>query len=153
MRADLAGDPTCRAALQRVRRVVLEAFNNQDLPFEQLLQVLERERGLERAALIEVLFILQNAPVGALALPGLTVSHIEEVSELADPGVTLTMFDLILMMGEGPEGLTASLKYKTELFDEPTVVQLLHDFQYVLESIVSQPERRLSDLELRLAEV
>lgn len=151
MRADLAGDPTCRAALQRVRRVVLDAFNNQDLPFEQLLQVLESERGLERTALIEVLFILQNAPVGALALPGLTVSHIKEVSELADPGVTLTMFDLILMMGEGPEGLTASLKYKTELFDEPTIDQLLHDFQYVLESIVSQPERRLSALELGLA--
>jgi non-ribosomal peptide synthetase component F len=67
---------------------------------------------------------------------------------LADPGVALTMFDMILMMGEGPEGLTASLKYKTELFDEATIVRLLRDFQNVLESIVSEPERRLSALEL-----
>ncbi|HKY30158.1 MAG TPA: condensation domain-containing protein, partial [Pyrinomonadaceae bacterium] len=143
LRSNFSGDPTYREALQRVRRVVLEAFNNQDLPFEQLLQVLERERDLDRTALIEMLFILQNAPLQPLDLPGLRVSHIQEVSDLADAGVTLTMFDLILMMGEGPDGLTASLKYKTELFDESTIRRLFDEFVQVLESIVSQPDEKL----------
>ena len=151
LRTNLGGDPTCREALRKVRRIVLEGFNNQDLPFEHLLQGLEREQGLERTALIGVLFILQNAPVKSLDLPGLTVSQVKEVSELAEPAVTLTLFDLILMMGEGPEGLTGSLKYRTELFDETTIEQLVRNFQYVLESIVSQPERRLSTLELQFA--
>ncbi len=148
LRSDLAGDPTCREALQRVRGVVLEAFNNQDLPFEQLMQELERERGLDRTAIIEVLFILQNAPLKPLNLPGLRVSHLQEVSDLAESGVTLTMFDLILMMGEGPDGLSASLKYKTELFDDATIERLFRNFVYVLENIASQPDRRLSALEL-----
>jgi non-ribosomal peptide synthase protein (TIGR01720 family) len=149
LRTNLSGDPTCREALLRVRKVALEGFNNQDLPFEHLLQVLERDQGLERTDLIDVLFVLQNAPVKSLELPGLTISQVKEVSELAEPAVTLTLFDLILMMGEGPEGLTGSLKYRTELFDETTIQQLLRNFQYVLESIVSQPEQRLSSLELK----
>ncbi len=143
--AKFSPDLTCRQALYQVRETVLGAFNNQDLPFELLVQALERERRLERTALFQVLFILQNAPMEPLQLPDLTISPMEH-TDPANLGITLTTFDLILTMEEQPEGLTAWLSYKTDLFRDTTVAHMLGHFQHLLQTIVSRPQQRLSDI-------
>src|SRR5262249_37344218 len=60
LRTDLGGNPTGREALQRVRATTLAAYTHQDLPFEELVRTLERERHLQRASLCQVLVIWQN---------------------------------------------------------------------------------------------
>ena len=139
IRATLSDELTYRQALSQVRETVLAAFNNQDLPFELLMQELERERELQRASLIEVLFILQNAPTQPLELKSLTLSPFEDAEASSEPEITLTTFDLVLMMWEGPDGLAGSLRYKTELFREATITRLLEDFQGILASIAFDP--------------
>lgn len=129
---------THRQVLQQVRENVLGAFNNQDLPFELLIQELERERELDRASIFEVLFVLQNAPMQELELTGLTVHSVDD-GDLTEPEITLTTFDLVLMMWEGPDGLAGSLRYKTDLFQEATINRLLQDFQDILAEIAEQP--------------
>jgi non-ribosomal peptide synthetase component F len=143
IRTALSEDMTYRQVLQQVRETVLGAFNNQDLPFELLMQEVERERELNRASLFEVLFILQNAPMQPLELTGLTVSSVEDGNS-TEPVVTLTTFDLVLMMWEGPDGLTGSLRYKAELFHEATINRLLNDFQDILTTIAAQPAQTIA---------
>lgn len=143
IRAILAPDMTYQEALGQVRETVLAAFNNQDLPFDQLMQALEGEREMERASLIEVLFILQNARMDPLDLADLRVMPIEDDSVPAGTEVTLTTFDLVLMMWEEPDGLAGSLRYKTELFREATIERLLKDFQDILTIIASRPLQRI----------
>jgi len=62
MRGDLAGSPDFRELVRRVRTTALEAYQHQDLPFEELVQMLNPVRDLSRNPLFQVLFAVQNAP-------------------------------------------------------------------------------------------
>ena len=102
LRTDLRGDPTLREVLRQVRDTTLAAYAHQDLPFEDLVQALERERALKRSSLCQVLFVLQHAVAPPRQLPGLTLRVMETSQGMTEPGITATTFDCILMMRETP---------------------------------------------------
>lgn len=148
LRTDLSGNPTASEVLQRVRATTLAAYAHQDLPFEDLVQVLER--GLERTALSQVMLILQNAMLRPLQRTAANLSfHDTELSALMPPLVA-TSFEIIFMIRSGPEGLLLSCIYKTDLFDAERIDRLLEDFQLVLEHLVRRPEQPLSTFRARL---
>ncbi|MBI2998772.1 MAG: non-ribosomal peptide synthetase, partial [Deltaproteobacteria bacterium] len=139
LRTDLSRDPTFRELLARVREVCLGAYAHQDLPFEKLVEELRPERDLSRPPLFQIMFILQNTPLEALELPGLTVSPLNVSSDTAK-------FDLTLSIEQAAGSLATSLEYNTDLFDEATISRMLGHFQTLLQSIAANPEQRLSDL-------
>ena len=141
LRTDLADNPSFSDLLSRVKQVTLEAYSNQDLPFEQLVEELKPERYLNRNPLFDVMFALQNAPKSELTLPGLTLSSIEESSHTAK-------FDLSLDMFESPEGLSGVFEYSTDLFESSTITRMAGHFQVLLEAIVTQPETPILQLPL-----
>jgi amino acid adenylation domain-containing protein len=141
LRTDLSGDPSFRELLGRVREVALEAYAHQDLPFEKLVEQLQPERDLSRSPLLQVIFVLQNAPMTPLRLSGLTVTPLKVESKTAK-------FDLTLSLVEKTDTLTASVEYSTDLFDAATIGRMLGHFQTLLEGIVANPDQRLSDLPL-----
>ena len=73
LRTDLSGDPSFSDVLRRVRQVTLDAYRNQDLPFEEVLQSLELPRNADRNALFQAMFILQSPGPTAPPLPELAV--------------------------------------------------------------------------------
>jgi amino acid adenylation domain-containing protein len=141
LRTDLSGDPTFRELLLRVREVCLGAYAHQDLPFERLVEELHLERDLSRNPLFQVMFVLQNASVQAVELPGLILNPV-----IADSGTT--HFDLTLHIVDTEQGLVATAAYNTDLFDAATITRMLRHFQTLLEGIVTSPDRRLSELSL-----
>lgn len=141
LRTDLSGNPSFRELVRRVREVCLGAYVHQDLPFERLVEELHLERNLSRNPLFQVMFVLENAALRSLELPGLTVSPVEAESETAH-------FDLTLQIVETAQGLTAVLVYNTDLFEAATIARMLGHFQTLLEAVVAHPEQRLSDLPL-----
>jgi non-ribosomal peptide synthetase component F len=141
MRADLSADPSFRALLRRVKRVALEAYAHQDLPFEHLVSVLDRGRDTSRTPLFRVMFALQNVPPPALQSPDLVLTPL-------DIPATTAKFDLTLSIAETAEGLSALMEYDIDLFDESTIERMLSHYQTLLEGIVANPEMRVSELPL-----
>ena len=143
LRTDLGGNPTCREVLQRVRATTLAAYVQQDLPFEELVRTLERERNLQRTSLCQVMVIWQNFMLRSPqdAAHTLTFQTLESSAGVPDGG--LTTFDLTLMLGERPQGLTATCIYKTDLFETTTISRMLNDFQAVLTYLSAEPEQAL----------
>jgi non-ribosomal peptide synthetase component F len=130
--------------LQRVRATTLAAYAHQDLPFEYLVQTLERERGLKRSSLCQVMFILQNAMYRPLQRSARTLSFLETDLSILMPPPVGTTFDVVLSLHERSQGLTASAIYKRDLFDATTIARMLGDFQHLLECLIGQPEQQLS---------
>jgi amino acid adenylation domain-containing protein len=141
LRTDLSGDPTFVELLGRVREVTLGAYAHQDLPFEKLVHALEPERDLSRSPLFQAKLVLQNAPRASAGLSELSVSATE-------PDFGTAPFDFLLALADRPDGITGMLWYSAELFDAETIRRLLRHFRTLLESVVADPQQRLSNLRL-----
>src|SRR6185437_15194704 len=145
MRCNLAGEPTFLGLLGRMREVTLQAYAHQDVPFEQLVEELNRERSLSHTPLFQVMFVLQNVPMEAVQLEGVQIAPLRY--ELRDEeGVA--RFDLTLSLSESPSGLVGGLEYNTDLFDRTTVRRLLGHYERLLSGIVAEPQRRVTSYEL-----
>jgi amino acid adenylation domain-containing protein len=142
VRTDLSGDPTFRDLLCRVRKVVLEAFEHQEMPFEVLLRELHPDRDLSHTPLVQVMFSVgKHDPMLTPEFPGVTLTP-----ERVDRGVT--KFDLIVGLTDGPDWMISGAEYSTDLFESATVQRLLGHFQTLMAGVVANPNLRLSELPL-----
>jgi amino acid adenylation domain-containing protein len=141
LRTDLSGDPTFRELVGLVREVALGAYLHQDVPFEKLVEELQPERLTSHSPLYQVMFELQNAPLGGLELPGVSL-------ELMAAENATAKFDLTLNLQEVGEVIGGSLGYSTDLFEAETIGRLISHFLTLLEDASEHPDRRVSELEM-----
>ncbi|WP_415841911.1 amino acid adenylation domain-containing protein, partial [Myxococcus xanthus] len=142
LRAQVQPHATFRELLAQVRERTLGAYEHQDLPFEKLVEHLQPERNLGRSALFQVLFVLQNAPVGPLSLPSLTVKPMGLIDKEA------ARFELSLSLGETPRGFEGLLQFSTDLFTAATAERMVFYLEQVLKAVTTRPESRLSQIPL-----
>jgi hypothetical protein len=132
MRVDLSGAPQWETVLRQVRDTVLEALAHQDVPFERLVLTLGREwEAQHHHPLFQVMFVYQNVPQLALALPGVTTSV--SVGERR-----LGRYDLMLELWERPHGLSGHFEYSTELFEAGRIEELRAQFAALLRVLVAR---------------
>jgi amino acid adenylation domain-containing protein len=141
LRTDLSGDPTFRALLRRVREVALAAYDHQELPFQKLVEELQPARTLSHEPLFQVVIAMQNVPGSALELAGLRLHPVTFDSGIAK-------FDLTLDVREETQGLGLTMEYSTDLFETAAITRLLGHFRTLLDGVVTNPDRRLSELPL-----
>jgi amino acid adenylation domain-containing protein/non-ribosomal peptide synthase protein (TIGR01720 family) len=144
LRTRLDGDPAFRELLQRVRKVTLDAYAHQDLPFERLVDELMPERDPSRNPLFQVMFVLQNAPMTVLEAPDLTFT-----ATSIDAGSA--KFDLRLAIAESGQDLSGLIEYNVDLFEAPTIQRLVGHLRVLMEGALANPEQRLSALPLLTA--
>lgn len=141
LRTSLAGNPTFRELVQRVRETASDAFVHHNLPFEQLVDDLQPERDLSRNPLFQVNFAFQNTPSVDLSFPGLTLESLEIDN-------ATTRFDLVLELREVSGGFVGALEFSTDLFERDTIVRMAGHLQELLAGAMSNPDQRLSHLQL-----
>ncbi|MBC6431552.1 amino acid adenylation domain-containing protein [Nostoc sp. HG1] len=141
MRTNLSGDPSFSELLGRVREMAMDAYSHQDLPFEMLVEALQPERDLGHTPLFQVMFVLENTPIPQIELAGLNVTPLMTAS-------TTAKFDLTLAMENTATGLVGWWVYNTDLFDVSTIERMTGHFLRLLEGIVANPKKRISQLPL-----
>ncbi len=136
LRIDLADDPTVFELLARVREMALEAFANQDVPFELLVEDLRPDRDPSRHPLFQTMFVFQ---------PGRGGNHQPEDQEVEANGAK---FDLTLTLTDAAPSFSGALEYNTDLFDPATIVRLASHFETLVAAMVAEPHRRISELDI-----
>jgi amino acid adenylation domain-containing protein len=142
LRTSLAGNPLFRELVGWVRETTLTAFDHQDLPFERIVAALKQPPTLSYQALAQAIFVLQNAPVPVIGLPGLDVSPVWIARRAAQ-------VDLNLQLWEEPDGrLSGFLEYDEDILTEATAQRLATHLKTVISAAVLRPDDHLADLPL-----
>ncbi|MFC0435417.1 non-ribosomal peptide synthetase [Kutzneria buriramensis] len=137
LRADLSGNPTFEQVLDQVRGKALAAYDNQDAPFERLVELVNPARSTACHPLFQVMFAWQNLVREDFELRGLRVT-------LEQAATGTAKFDLFVNMADIPGlGVVGHLEYATDLFDRGTVEKLAARFTAVVRQVVAGPSRRI----------
>jgi amino acid adenylation domain-containing protein len=139
LRSKVDGQASFEQVLRQVRDTALDAYTHQDLPFEQLVDVLKPARQVGTSPLFQVLFVLQNTPEREWAMPGLVMQPLEAEAVTAK-------FDLTLTVAERDGRLEAAFSYSSELFEASTIARMARHFTRLLESAVQAPHARVGEL-------
>lgn len=139
LRIDLTGTPNFAELLSRVKQKALAAYEQGEVPFDELLQELNIDRALNHTPLFQVLFALQNAPVGQIDTGELTLTPMEPENSKAP-------FDLVLSMEEIPEGIRGRFRYNTDLFDLQTIARMGRYFRNILTAALKQSDEPVKSL-------
>jgi acyl-CoA synthetase (AMP-forming)/AMP-acid ligase II len=144
LRTRVTGDLPVRELLQRIRATTLAAYANQDVPFEELVPILEREHGIAPRSLAPAMLVLQNATLRPRARSAGALELEEANPAMSMPLAAATTFDVVLNLHETGEGLTGSCVYKADLFEASTIDRMLAGFRHVLERVAGAPEQPVS---------
>ena len=143
LRTDLSGNLSFRELLARVRKVAIEAYAHQDLPFEKLVDALRPDRKLSHTPLFQIVFLFQNAAAG-------TAPSQDQAWQALTIDSGTAAYDIVFYVAEENGEMGGYLRYNTTLFDAATVVQMVKHFENLLEDVTKNPELLL--LEARLTD-
>ncbi|KER88919.1 hypothetical protein GW16_00015, partial [Xanthomonas arboricola pv. celebensis] len=141
LRIDTSGSPSVAELLQRVRSAALGAQQHQDLPFEQIVEILRPTRSLSHSPVFQVMLSWQDMEHADLSLAALAVQPLQTAAPFAK-------FDLTLNLGEHDDTLQGSLNYATALFDRSTIERFAGYLQTILSAMLENSVQRVDALPL-----
>ena len=148
LRIQFIGNPSFQELLNQTKKTVEEAYTNQDIPFEQLIQILKPDRKETlRNPLIQVFFAFQNYQAQNLSLPGINIEHTFGTDAsilLAD--FDSAKFDFSLYLQETSNLLKGLVEYSAGLFTQNIIDFIIENFQSLLKEIILHPEQPIFNL-------
>ena len=141
LRIDLRDDPDLPTLIARIRHTVLTAQENRDLPFEQVVELVNPPRHLGYTPLFQVMLAWQDGSVRDISLPGLQ-------AESAELGYQIAKYDLTLDLAERDEQISGTLNFATALFDRATAERYGVYLVQVLRAMATNATQPASHLEL-----
>ncbi|NIM18093.1 MAG: AMP-binding protein, partial [Candidatus Aminicenantes bacterium] len=135
------GDQTFGEFLLEVKENTVAAFENQDFPFEDLVEKLAIRRDMSRSPIFDVMFTLQNLDIPGLKIPGLSLLPYNYENKTSK-------FDLTLHAVESEGSLVFTFEYSTSLFREETIQRFTGYFERIITGILEDKGRKLWEIEI-----
>jgi tyrocidine synthetase-3 len=142
-----SGEKSFRAFLREVKKSTSNAFENQNYPFEKLVNKVAVNRDLSRNPLFDVMFVFQNMEIQDLDIPGLQLRPWEYKNLRGT-----SRFDLTLEIIEAGRNLACTFEYCTRLFRSTTIERFIKYFKNIICGILDVDEIRISNIEIISAE-
>jgi len=138
-RGNTSRDLTVTELLNETKRISYEAFTNQDIPFEMIVDELNLERDMSRSALFQAMFVLNNAPPTKMEIDGLEIEPLN-----TDTGTT--KFDLVLSITQNENKLLGKFEYNTDLYKPETIRGMISNYNFVLNQFVKFTGKKISEI-------
>jgi amino acid adenylation domain-containing protein/thioester reductase-like protein len=127
--------------MQEVKKLCFSCLQNQDIPFEHLVKLINPEHDLSGSPLFNIVFVLQNTPPIVPSFENITTQHL--------PIDNLTAkFDLVFTAVNDGQMLKCAFEYATDLFTETSIKQYTTLFQSLILAISQRPEKLIKDYSL-----
>ena len=141
MRNLVSGEMTFIELIRQVRKTAFEAYGNQDMPFDKLVEKLSLDRQPSRTPVFQTLFQMRNFP-----------DRLAERSDITFErhyfNYTTAKVDLTLEITETRSGLSCRFVYPTALFDDQTIARMADHWVTLLQSISMDPGQPVGRLQL-----
>ncbi|MCP4157470.1 MAG: AMP-binding protein, partial [bacterium] len=140
---------TFEQLLHDVTKTTLPAFDNQEYPFEELVDKMELNRDTSRNPLFDTMLNLDNVsddPGGET--PGDGDREPGKKDSQQDNIMPVSKFDMTLSAGKNRGILNCSLEYCTRLFKKETILRFIAYFEKILSAAVENPAIKLSQIEI-----
>ncbi|BBN81579.1 hypothetical protein PA25_15640 [Pseudoalteromonas sp. A25] len=137
IRAQSAETQSFEAFLQQQKKVIVDAFKHQAVPFEQLVEILQPERNLAHQPLFQILFALQSNEETEFKLPDL------QITQLPTPSHNMK-FDLEVNAIEQESGIELQWNFATSLFKRSSIKAMADSFGVMIQALVDKPSLNTS---------
>jgi amino acid adenylation domain-containing protein len=123
--------------MTRIREETLQTYENQDFPFDLLVEKLGLERDMSQSPLFNVMLAHNNAETedDTLQLEGIGVSPYIHGSDF-----NMSKFDLIFFMNEVNQEVHVLLEYNSDLFEETTIQGMAENFLTLVDNVTRKPK-------------
>jgi amino acid adenylation domain-containing protein/non-ribosomal peptide synthase protein (TIGR01720 family) len=142
LRNEVKGNYTFRELLENVKTNTLEAYQNQDVPFEKVIEAVVKQRDLSRSAIFQVLFVFQNTP----EIPVLRIGDVE--FSKVQPNQNTVKFELTFSLAETEDGMRGAIQYCTDLYEASTIERLIEHYLELVNSFANNPNQRIAELQI-----
>jgi amino acid adenylation domain-containing protein len=143
LRTHLADNPKFTDLLDQVKNVALEAYANEDIPFDHVVRALNLKRDDSRNPIFQIMFSFHDAPLIEPSLPEVNFKCIEVISNQS------AKFDLNVIViprrEQDPATFTLIWEYSSDLFEPDTIDRMAGHYFRLLEEIIADPSKRISD--------
>lgn len=143
LRADLSGDPTVRALLQRVRVMALGAYEYQDTPLQILKKLTHTQMSEQQQPYLDVVFSYE--PQRESLLGGLGKFQHLTIEEINVPTEWAT-YDLSFSMWENTGILQGAIEYNSDLFEPSTIDSMYRHWEVLVSGLITDVEQPISAL-------
>jgi len=126
--------------LQQIKETTLSAFDNQDCPFEQIVEALKPDRDLSRSPLFQVMFIVENIMPDLFNNSSMTITPLPLSRNTAK-------FDLTLEI-KNEDGLSGLIEYNTEIFSSASIERMIGHYLNLIEKVIDDPLLLLNQYQL-----
>ncbi|KIO77621.1 hypothetical protein TH53_08205 [Pedobacter lusitanus] len=142
IRSNISGTLPFTELLQQIKETLLEGYEHQDLPFDEVVKVSGENWDISRTPVFQVMFLLQNP----LDLSGLQLEGVSLETENVEHAIA--KYDLSFIITEKKDGLTLSIEYCTDLFERDTIARMAGHYVQLLEAIAASPSQQIAQLTL-----